>query len=696
MEKFFTPRSMVVFGASVTKMNLGQIVLINNKQIGYPGELYGVGSQEGDVGGVHVYTKVADLPCVPDVAIFLTPARTVPALMEECGRKGITHVVIESGGFSEYTHGHHPLEEDVLAIARKYGMKVIGPNCVGVINFDYKMMMPFAFAKEVPSGGTLGLITQSGGVGSSYLRTVAGFGITAGKFVSIGNKLQLDEADFLEYLIQDPETRCIALYLEGFKRGREFFDLARNCDKPIILQKSNRSPASAKIAQSHTTALSGDDAVVDGALRQAAVLRVDDEVELVSAVQVVGMPLMKGKRVAVLSRSGGHAVLTADACAKYGFEMTPFPPAFIEKLKTIYNTRVIAHQNPLDLGEIFDYTIFTDILEEALKLDEFDGVLFNHLYSADFEGEMSRTFLTGVKELVARYEKPVSLAMISDREEILELQKKQPFPVFVSPLEAVEALYVSRTYYEQKTACQKRGHLEEYDLDLEAVLRIHARCKKEKRIPLTDEALAICAAAGLQPVKSLLLKNENVPSRIALRYPLAAKLISRDASHKSDVGGVVVNIRSKKQLSEALAGMKSNIRNLKPSPAIDGYLIQEMAPAGVECFVGGRRDPAFGPVIVVGLGGIFIEIFKDTSIRLAPVTPGEAEAMIRELKAYPLLAGARGRGPADCQALRNVVCRISALLAACPEISEIDLNPVIVHPEGQGVSLVDARVFFQK
>ena len=696
MEKFFTPRSMVVFGASVTKMNLGQIVLINNKHIGYPGELYGVGSQEGNVSGVPVYTKVADLPCVPDVAIFLTPARTVPALMEECGQKGITHVVIESGGFSEYSHGHHSLEEDVLAIARKYDMKVIGPNCVGVINFDYKMMMPFAFAKEVPSGGVLGLITQSGGVGSSYLQTFAGFGITAGKFVSIGNKLLLDEADFLEYLIQDPETRCIALYLEGFKRGRRFFDLARSCDKPIILQKSNWSKASAKMAQSHTTALSGDDAVVDGAMRQAGVIRVDDEMDLVSAVQVVGMPLMKGKRVAVLSRSGGHAVLTADACAKYGFEMTPFPPSFIEKLKTIYNTRVIAHQNPLDLGEIFDYTIFTDILEEALKLDEFDGVLFNHLYSADFEGEMSRAFLTGVKELVARYEKPVSLAMISEREEILDLQKKQPFPVFVSPLEAVEALYVSRSYYEKKTACQKRGRLEEYDLDLETVLCIRARCKKEKRIPLTDEALAICAAAGLQPVKSLPLKNENVPSRIALRYPLAAKLISRNASHKSDVGGVVVNIRSKKHLSEALAGMKSKIRNLKPSPAIDGYLIQEMAPAGVECFVGGRRDPAFGPVIVVGLGGIFIEIFKDTSIRLAPVTHSEAEAMIRELKAYPLLAGARGRDLADCQALQNVVCRISALLAACPEISEIDLNPVIVHPEGQGVSLVDARVFFQK
>jgi acetyltransferase len=177
MEKFFTPRSMVVFGASVTKMNLGQIVLLNNKQIGYQGNLYGVGSQEGDVGGIHVYQKVADLPEVPDVAIFLTPAQTVPALMEECGKKGITHIVIESGGFSEYSHGDHTLEEDVLAVARKHGMKVIGPNCVGTINFDFKMMMPFAFAKELPGGGRLGLISQSGGVGSSYLRTMAGYDI---------------------------------------------------------------------------------------------------------------------------------------------------------------------------------------------------------------------------------------------------------------------------------------------------------------------------------------------------------------------------------------------------------------------------------------------------------------------------------------------------------------------------------------
>ncbi len=696
MENFFNPRSIVVFGASATKMNLGQIVLLNNKQVGYEGNLYGVGSQEGDVNGIHIYTSVADLPETPDVAIFLTPAKTVPGLMRECGEKGITHVVIESGGFSEYSHGDHTLEYDVLAVAKKYNMKVIGPNCVGTVNFDMKMMMPFAFFKNIPTGGRLGLISQSGGVGGSYLRAVAGYGIKPGKFAATGNKLQLDEAHFLDYFIKDPKTDIIAMYLEGFKRGRDFFDLARECDKPIVIQKSNRSPLSAKIAQSHTTALSSDDSVVDGAFRQAAIIRVDDELEFVNAIKVVRMPLMKGHRVAVLSRSGGHAVLTADACAKYGFEMVPFPPSFIEKLKTIYKTRVIAHQNPLDLGEIFDYTIFTDILEEALKLENYDGVLFNHLYSSDFEGEMSRTFLAGVEKLVAKYAKPVCLTMISDREELLKIQQSQPFPIFTSPLEAATALYVSRTYCELKTLRDSRGNLLDDCLDLKTVEMIRSRCIRERRIALTDEALTICAAAGLQPVKDMLIKNEIVPGKIPLRYPLAVKLVSRDASHKSDVGGVAVNIRNKKQLSETLASMKDKIQKLANPPVIDGYLLQEMAPAGIECFVGGRRDPAFGPVIVAGLGGIFIEIFKDTSIRLAPVTPDEASAMMKELKAYPLLQGARGKNPADCQALIDIICRISALLAACPEITEIDLNPVIVHPKGQGASIVDARIFFEE
>ncbi|HDS05794.1 MAG TPA: hypothetical protein ENN95_02010, partial [Deltaproteobacteria bacterium] len=516
MEKFFYPRSLVVFGASTTKTSLANIVLLNNLQNGYQGKLYGIGSQEGELSGIKIYKNVSELPEIPDVAIFLTPAKTIPPLMRACGEKGITHVVIESGGFSEYSRQEKTLEEEVSQIADKYGMKVIGPNCVGTINFDIKMMMPFGFFSNIPAeAGKVALIVQSGGVGGTFLRSFHGYGITPGKFVATGNKLQLDETHFLEYLLQDEKTEIITSYLEGFKRGRDFFNLTMRSPKPIIVLKSNRSRASEKIAQSHTTALSGSDDVADAAFKQAAIIRVEDEINLINAVKIIGLPLMKGRRVAVLSRSGGHAVLTADACAKFGFEMKPFPESFLQKLKTIYHTRVIAHQNPLDLGEIFDYTIFTDILEEALKLDAFDGVLFNHLYIAQYEAQMSRTFLQGVEKLVAKYKKPVALAMISEREEILDVSKNYSFPIFTSPLEAADALHTSLAYYESRQSRDSRGKEPVYKINKNVIQNIKERCGTEKRIALTNEALEICAACGIEPVKSQLLKNTASTEKIS-------------------------------------------------------------------------------------------------------------------------------------------------------------------------------------
>lgn len=689
MKTFFFPKSMVVVGASATKMNLGQIILLNNKQCGYQGNLYGVGSQAGEVAGIPIYTDIASLPEVPEVAIFLTPAKTIPALMDACGRKGIRRVVIESSGFSEYSHGDHSLEKEVLDVAAKYGIKFVGPNCVGTVNFDIKMMMPFAFFKDPPSGGRVAMIAQSGGVGGTYLHALPENAIIPGKFVSIGNKLQLDEVDFLDYFLKDEETDVVTMYLEGFKRGRAFYDLVVQADKPVIVQKSNRSEASAKIAQSHTTALSSGDDVVDGLFRQAAVIRAEEEREFLNAVKIIRLPLMKGRRVAVLSRSGGHAVLSADACAKFDFDMIPFPPAFLEKLKTLYLTRVIAHQNPLDLGEIFDYTIFIRILEETLKLDNIDGVLFNHLYASTYEAEMSRTFLAGVDKLVKEHGKPVAVAMLSDPAELLDVARSQPYPIFTSPMEAAAALDISATYYERKTRRDKRGSLPAALPDKRLIDSIKQLCRQEQRIPLTDEALDVCRTAGLTTIKGWTIRNHEETDAIFPRFPVAVKLISRQASHKSDVGGVRLNIRTRRSLRKVLAEMQQTFDNIA-----DGFLIQEMAAPGVECFVGGRQDPVFGPVVMVGLGGIFIEVFKDTAIRLAPVTKAEAWDMVQELKAYPLLQGVRGRQAADVEALVEVIGKVSALLAAAPEIAELDLNPVIVHPTGKGVSLVDARIFF--
>jgi acetate---CoA ligase (ADP-forming) len=695
MEKFFYPRSMVVIGASANKMNLGHIIVLNNRRNGYEGNIYGVSREEGDIAGAPVYDSVDKLPEVPDVAIIISPAQTVPDFMEACGKKGIKRVVIESGGFSEYSEGQNVLEQKLLEIADRYNIRFVGPNCIGMVNFDIKMMMPFGFFPETPSGGRVAMIAQSGGVGGSYLREFGDNAIIPGKFAAVGNKLQIDEVDVLDYLIKDENTDVITMYLEGFKRGRDFFNLALRSEKPIIVQKSNRSTLTAKIAQSHTTALSADDAVVDGCFRQAAVIRAEDDGDFINAVKIIRLPMMKSRRVAILSRSGGHAVLTVDACAKYGFSLVDFPPAFIEKVKTIYNTRVIAHQNPLDLGEIFDYTIFTKILEEALKLPDVDGVLFNHLYIASYEAEMSRDFLNNVSRLADQYKKPVAVTINTDASEMLSISRDQKYPVFATPLMAAKALDALATYYEEKTARDIRNGSVLSSIDLTAINKIKDLCRTEKRIPLTDEALLITEASGIQCIDGVIVKSANEAEKCELEFPVAVKLLSRDASHKSDVGGVRLNINNHKELTKAIIGMNDAFKKITPPPAIDGFLIQKMAENGVECFVGGRQDPVFGPIVIAGLGGIFLEIFKDTSIRLAPVTKSEALDMLKKLKAYPVLQGVRGKMKADVDAFCDVICRVSQLLTMAPDIAEIDLNPVIVHETGKGVSVVDSRVFFK-
>ena len=696
MEKFFYPRSIVVIGVSVKRMNLGHIIVLNNRQKEYKGNIYGVGREEGDIAGAPVYDSVDKIPEIPDVAIIISPAETVPDFMEDCGKKGIKRIVIESGGFSEYSGGQNLLEKKVLEIANRYGIRFIGPNCIGIVNFDINMMMPFGFFPISVPGGRVAMIVQSGGVGSSYLRAFGDNVIIPGKFAAIGNKLQIDEVDVFDYLLKDEKTDIITMYLEGFKRGREFFDLAMKSSKPIIVQKSNRSDLTAKIAQSHTTALSADDAVVDGAFRQAAVIRAEDDIDFINAVKIIRLPLMKSRRVAVLSRSGGHAVMTVDACAKFGFSLVDFPQTFIDNLKNIYNTRVIAHQNPLDLGEIFDYTIFTGILEEALKLPDVDGVLFNHLYVSSYEAKMSRDFLSNVGKLVKQYQKPVAMTIVSDAHELANIAGSQEYPIFTTPLMAAKALHMSATYYEEKTARDARGSDVQSSVDLATIDKIRERCQKEKRIPLTDEALQIAAAAGIDGVAGVTVKSAKEVGHVGIDFPVAVKLLSRDASHKSDVGGVQLHIQNHKQLAQAFSGMKKSLRNVSPKAKIDGFLIQKMADDGVECFVGGRQDPVFGPIVIAGLGGIFLEIFKDTAIRLAPVTKNEAMDMPKNLQAYPVLEGARGKRKADMEAFADIICRVSQLLVEAPDIAEIDLNPVIVHEIGKGVSIVDSRVFFSR
>jgi len=695
IKTFFYPESIVFIGVSLNKLTLGRIALQNNLQRGYEGRLYGIGSEEGELDGVQVFKEIKDLPETPDVAVILTPAKTVPGIIEACGDRGIHNVVIETGGFSEFSGEKQNLEEEVLELARRHGIRLIGPNCVGASNAETGMMNAFAFFKREEKESDLSFISQSGGIGNTFIRLVNDSHIFWNKFISVGNKLDLDESDFLEYFLEDKNTGKILLYLESFKDGKRFFNLAMDSKKPIIMVKSNRHPETASIAQSHTTAISASDDIVDAAFKQAAVTRVESEFDLRLAVKAFNLPPLMGNRVAVLSRSGGHAVMAADACAKYGLDMIPFPESFIEKLKGIYNTRVIAHQNPLDLGEIFDYTIFIKIVEETLKLEEIDGIIFNHMYQPSYEAEASRTFLDAVQKMVKKYNKPVSVSFTSNAEEIMDIEKNHSYPIFSSPFEAVAAMNISLEHTKRLSFRNNRGETAEYTIDHTAVNTIKDQCKKEERIPLTHEALDICRAVGIIPVPSAVVQNGTEAASLDLTYPRAVKLVSRDASHKSDIGAVILNLTDSEKTSAAIKDITLHVGTGTDSPAIDGFLVQQMAPAGEEFFIGGRQDPSFGPVVLAGFGGIYIEIFKDRAMRLAPVTEREAEEMLRELQTFPILEGTRGHGPLDTEALIDVISRVSWLLHSHPEIDEIDLNPVIVHRRGKGVSIVDSRVFFK-
>jgi len=691
MRTFFYPQSMVVVGASPRKKNLGHLIILNNVRLGCKVRLYGVSSEEGEIAGIRIHKDIASLPETPDLALFITPAAAIPDRLEECGKRGIRRVVIESSGFSEFSRDENDaLEKKVLEIADRYGIRFVGPNCIGIVNYDLNLVMPFLLYRRSLPGGRVGIIAQSGGIGHIYLESLPEHAVLPGKMVSMGNKLQLDETDFLSYFLEDDATDMVIVYLEGFKRGRDFFHTALSAPKPVILQKSNRTPVSASIARSHTAALSASDDVVDGFCRQAAVIRVEDEDEAIRDVKILQQPLMRGRRIAVLSRSGGHAVLSADACSRYGFELVSFPDSFFDRLNAFYQRRVIAPQNPLDLGEIFDYRIYGRILEEILKLDCVDGVLFNHIYQSHYEADMSRTFLGELKPLIRKYGKPVAVAVITDAGETLDLLKS--YPVFTSPVTAIQALNASATYAEQKSRRDARGDDKAFSFALPELQERLDRFIEGKRHPLADECLDLLTLAGLSFARSVRINQASELKEGELTFPVAVKLLSSQASHKSDVGGVRLNLADRAALTLALAEIRDAAAAHAPDVSVEGFLVQEMVPEGLECFVGGRQDPVFGPVVVAGLGGIFLEIFRDSGVRIAPVTPAEALDMLHDLKAWPILKGRRGQPPRDVAALTDLICRVAALLAAVPRIAEIDLNPVFVHADGQGISLADARI----
>jgi len=685
VEQLFYPKSVVVIGVSERPDNLARNIVENLFEFQFNGEIFLVGRKDTVLFGRRILTSVDQLPDGIDVAVILTPAQTVPGLLDACGRKKIPWAIIETGGFREYSEEGGQLEQTVLQTARKWGIRIVGPNGIGVTNVDNGFVVPFVKLKRGPvSKGKLSILAQSGGVLLSYANHMISANVGLSKMVSMGNKLDLNEIDYLKYLIDDPKTDIIGLYLESLERGRELMEIAHSTSKPIIIHKANTGEESRQIAKFHTAALANDDRVVEAALRQADIIRTKDFRSFVNAVKILSLPPCKGKNLVIISRSGGIGVVAADSAERHGFRLLPPDPKLQEQFHSLFRAKVIQPTNPLDLGDLFNFELYTSILEQALRFPMVHGILFQHGATAE-EKEPSRKFVQAVKELSFRYQKPVALQYNTDEEELAYIKRALDYPIFTEPEDALTALAISRDYYRRLTTSKEESPF--YPIDKSRAALVLQKAIGEKRDLILPEAMELLQACGI-PVADyeLVYRKEDLQQALGKTgFPAAMKVISPEISHKSDVGGVVLHIDSLKKAEEAY----DKVMSLNPGNRT-GVFLQKMISGGKEVILGAKRDSSFGPVVLFGLGGIYVEVLKETSLRVAPINRSEAEEMISELRGARILKGMRGEQPSDIEAIIEMLLRLSQLMVDFPEIEGIDINPLMALEKG--AIAVDARI----
>ncbi|MBU1740179.1 MAG: acetate--CoA ligase family protein [Proteobacteria bacterium] len=681
MRQMFYPESVAVIGASASPNNMGKFIVANCLQFRYGGRLHMVSPRGGVLYGQRIHQTILDVPDEVDLAVIFTPVKFIPEVMRQCGEKGVRRAIIESSGFSEYGPERQGLEAEVLGIAREYGIRFVGPNGIGIINMENGLCVPFPRIPTTIHPGGLSIISQSGGVGLTYLFTLSYENIGINKFVSVGNKLDVQEAELLEFMIDDPGTEAVCLYLESVVDGRRLMELAGNTDKPIVIHKSNIGAGSAGIAQSHTAALLNDDAVVEAAFKQAGIIRTNDVAHTLAVLKSLTVPRPKGNRLAIISRSGGHAVVAADACDRMGMALPPFPQEVLDKIESHFRASVIKLQNPLDLGDLFDMNFYNFIVEEALKMEEIDGVVCVIVYRGQ-ERKDARAFIHNAWELAEKYQKPLALGTLVRDDELKYLKENAKHPVFTTPEEGVRAL--ASLYHAQKP--QRPWVSPDLDVDRGRAEKIIERALSQGRDPAIEESFMILEAYGLSVCPWQ--RVEDIGGALAaageLGYPVAVKISAADVSHKTEAGGVAVGLADEAALEAACQKM---IRDL---PDGGGLIVQPMIQGTWEVILGLKRDPSFGPVVAVGLGGIMVEVLHEVALRVAPLDGIEADKMIGDFRGAGVLDGFRGRPAVDKAALQDQLVRLSRLGVDLPVVAEVDLNPVMAMADG--CRAVDARI----
>jgi 4-hydroxybutyryl-CoA synthetase (ADP-forming) len=696
---FLAPQSIAVIGAS-EKPGVGKAIFSNIIN-GYKGKIYPITPSNPTVFGLKAYKSVLDIPEEVDLAVVATPNKIVPAVMEEVGKKKIKGAIIVSAGFKEVDEHGARLEKEIASIGKKYGIRIIGPNCLGIMSLSQSSMMNATFLKITPKYGGIALVSQSGAICAATVEDAIAQGIGFSKVISMGNKVDMDENDILELLSEDPETKVIVMYLEDIHDGRRFLEIAKkitvDSKKPIIVLKAGRTPEGAKAAMSHTGALMGSDEIYDSLFIQSGVIRVDamqDLFDLSTAFSKQPVPPAQGG-VVIVSNAGGPAIISTDACSKYGLKMADI------SLSTEAIAKVIpphgSARNPVDIVGDADYNLFEKVLVEVLSNQNVGSVVTMCTPSATLDyNELARTIVktskgTGKTMLAAL----MGLAEGTENKQILSDGDIPHFMYAEPAIKTLNAMYSYRDWLGSP-----RGTFRQFKVDKEKVKAIFDNIIQQGRINvLEEEGYEVLTSYGFSTPKKILGTTEEECAKAAkdeIGYPVVMKIVSPDIIHKSDAGGVKVGLKNDNEIKAAFKEIMNNAKSYKSDARIKGILVQEMITSAKEIILGAKHDPLFGPLVMVGLGGIYVEVLKDVVFRLAPIDEQEAGKMIESIKAIKLLKGIRGEAPSDLAAVADSLQRLSQLITDFPEIEEFDINPLLVLERGKGVRVVDVRIGLKK
>ncbi|MEW6162117.1 MAG: acetate--CoA ligase alpha subunit [Nitrospirota bacterium] len=691
LNNFFNPKSIAVIGASRTPGKIGYDILKNIIQYGYKGAVYPVNPEAPEILGLRAYPSILDVPGEIGLAVVAVPPQKVSEVIGQCGDRGIDAAVIITAGFRESGSEGTKLENELVKRAKESGVRIIGPNCLGVI--DTHSRVNASFAAGMPNKGSIGFFSQSGALCIAVLDRALAEDIGFSKFISMGNKADISDTDIMLALAEDDNTKVILGYIEGVNDGRRFMEVASQVSKkkPLIILKSGITSSGAKAASSHTGALAGREAAFDAAFKQSGVIRAHSVGELFNyALAFANQPLPEGPNVAIITNSGGPGIIAADACDRSDLQLVPLHKETVDELRT-FLPPVASFYNPVDIlgdatAERYEKALYTVVQDEKVN-----GVIVLLTPTAVVNVEGAAKAIANIANLIDR---PILTSFMGRKsvESGSKILMKYNVPNYSYPEEAVSSLNAMCRY--QVWINRPDKPYARLDDLKEKVLHIFEKVREEKRERLSEpEVYEVLKTYGFLQPKSLWARTseEAVAAAKGMGYPVVMKIISPQIVHKSDIGGIKINLNNKKEVEDAFFDITTRVKDIMPTATIYGVMIQEMILGGKEVIIGITKDAQFGHMIMFGLGGIYVEVLKDISFRIVPLSHEDAREMIRETKTFPILRGVRGETEADIAAIKKSLLILSQMALDFPQIIEAEINPLLVKKRGEGVVAIDAR-----